>query len=186
MKRIVVGADPVGALAVGTVLDERAATKAQGGRVPLLPVDELTYYRPDGCFARRELFPGWHYDGARAERGCPSLVVLSPDLRFLYWAALVVPIRPGSPMGGTLRATATGIAGSVIGGMSQETRPDDLSKYTPGPKGGIVVAGRCAIGVHSPTPANVVLHGLCTNAAVRWFAVSGGRESEEVPVALSY
>jgi hypothetical protein len=172
--------DPSGSLAVGELVDGVAAVtvaKARKG-VVLLPADPQVLYSASPGFGYRPWGKGWLYDNVTPERGCPMMIAVT-EQTWLYWAVQVLPIRDGEPMTGQLRMIGNGAAGGMMG-LSQDVRARTLAEYSPGPKGGLVIGGRCAIGVQSPGMLGLSVHGIGRNVRVLWSAVSVTSEKVEV------
>jgi hypothetical protein len=178
--------DPRGALAVGQVLEGPAAiTVAKQCRsVVLLPTDPVMYYSASPGFVYRPWGVGWVYDNVQPERGCPMMVAVGPDHPWVYWSILVRPIRRVDPMSGQLRLIANGAAGGMSIGLSQDVRLRSLEDYQPGNTGGLVLQGRCALGVVSPGMLGLSIHGVGRNARGVWSAVSVTSEKVEVQDAV--
>lgn len=178
--------DPKGKLALGEIVegDQRIALAKQGLSAILLPTDPTVYYSAAPGFVYRPWGKGWFYDGVTAERGCPMMLAVSEETTWVYWAMAVLPIRKKSPLHGTLRLVGNSSAGGMSIGMSQDVRVPPLQDLLVGPEGGVVVCGRCGLGVVSPGAFGVSIHGIGQNCRVVWTAVSAASERIEVPDAF--
>lgn len=178
--------DPSGKLALGEIVegDQRVALAKQGSSAVLLPTDPAVYYSASPGFVYRPWGKGWIYDSVLPERGCPMMLAVSEETTWVYWAMLVLPMRTEFPLHGALRMVGNSSAGVMSIGMAQDVRVPPLQDVKPGPKGGVVVGGRCHLGVVSPGVFGVSIHGIGRNCRVVWTAVSAASERVEVPDVL--
>jgi hypothetical protein len=174
--------DPTNVSPVGDVIDgqQAIATAKQRRHVVLLPTDPSVYYSATPGFVYRPWGNGWEYDQVNPTRGCPMMIAATPELTWVYWAILALPIRKSEPMHGNLRLIANGASGGIGVGLSQDVRLRSLQAYEVGPRGGVVAIGRCAVGVVSPGNLGLSVHGVGSNVRVLWSAVSIAGEKIEV------
>lgn len=174
--------DPTGKLDVGEIVDgdQRVALAKQRSSAVLLPTDPSAYYSASPGFVYRPWGKGWIYDSVSTERGCPMMLFVTEETNWVYWAMKVLPMRPKSPLHGTLKLVGNSAAGGMSIGMAQDVRVPPLQDLPVGNEGGVVVGGRCNLGVISPGVFSVSLHGIGQNCRVVWTAVSAAGDRVEV------
>jgi hypothetical protein len=168
METMIVAWDPRGEVRRGTEMSEPlAARKLTDEGAVLLPANPPIPPSACGGFVANDWGRGWEFDRNAGERGCPMLLEVRPELSWVYWAALVEPIREGEPIVGKLRLTTDSSVGRAMsGGMSSDGRPFvELGRAE-------VVGGRTHFSSNERGLLAICLYATAMNARVVWSAAS--------------
>jgi hypothetical protein len=179
--QFVVVHDPTGSHPIGDVIADDKLVVARRRKVVLLPADDRMFYSATPGFCYRPWGNGWNYDAMQGERGCPMMLSVGPHHPWIYWSALVLPIRKSEPLHGMLRVVGNSAAGGMSLGMTQDQIIQKLQEYNVGEQSGVVVSGRNNLSVTQDGMLSLSIHGVCRNTRVMWSAVSIAADKHEVP-----
>lgn len=162
---------------IGTIIEgknEIAMLKRQGAA--LLPFDpELPSLAHMG-YVQNFHGTGRLFENNTGTRGCPSMINVTPECRFIYWAARVKPRNPDDAWSLKLRLVHGSVGRQGIGrGMNHITHVESAPELDK--SGSAIVYG--VSGLNSPSDGLLFtdLYAVATNTLVIWSAMTQHRES---------
>lgn len=166
--------DPLGKVAEGTIVEgpHLQAVLARSGAA-VLPVDvDLLERHALAGYHRRAWGAGVLFDNMRGVRGCPMVLYVHPERRFIHWTARVE--RLGDELQGTMRLTGnTGQPSAMSGGLGQGGTPIELAQLGPPDRhGGWTLAGSSQVSCTGEGYFGLSLYGSARGCRVLWSAVS--------------
>lgn len=169
--------DPNSRHNIGTVIEgknEIAMLKRQG--CVLLPFDrELPSLACTG-YVQTFYGTGYLFDQNAGQRGCSSLLSVTPECRYIYWAARVKPLDKDDVWSLKLRLTH---GGSNQRGIGRGMRQLEHVQSTPmlGEDGGAIVYGKTGFEPQSEGLLFTDMYAVANNALVMWSAMTQHREN---------
>jgi hypothetical protein len=121
-----------------------------------------------GGFMRASWGPkGWLFNANRGESGCPVSLSLHHGFSLVHWAAEVAPAVSSLVGQGRLQLISNrNIPASPVLSVGEAALPVTL------PSGKQIIRGTLSVNLFADATLAALLHGVCSNLAVHWLAVT--------------
>jgi hypothetical protein len=176
MIHAVVCEDPSRRLAIGTVVEgvaEIAALRRKG--VAVLPYDyELPRTAASVAYVQNFYGQGWLFDRGVGERGCPLVMHVTKECRYVYWALKIKPKDSAMPWSAQMRLVHSADNGRGLGrGMTQIDHLREAPVLDS--DGTATVYGKAAFEASTEGLLFADIYAVARNALVLWTAATQHR-----------
>lgn len=160
---------------VGTRIegDHRLHQLLRNQGVAALPFEPNLQPGANRGYVQQHYGEGWLFDRNAGERGCPLILNVTNDCRFVHWAARVSRKTDDRAWTGSLRLVHSAESARSIGrGMNQLESVESLPNHRLDEAGGILLYGKNAFnpGVEGLLFTELYVNG--SNLLVEWLAIT--------------